>query len=180
MTVSSIGWRLKQMKTSYLSPTAWLSEASRDGLGNHFWIDTRLLSVKVKCPDPGVDSHDQKPDRGDMEWTTPINVNPVREECGQRAGIWCLRLYRCINNPQLSIGERLDEWPRDHEETTLVFFRSWSRYSSSIYFHAFFDKLSNKLLWLFCLFVFPDEIAFSSIRAPFYRSRKKISASFQF
>ena len=26
--------------------------------------DTRLLSVKVKCPDPGVASHDQKPDRG--------------------------------------------------------------------------------------------------------------------
>ena len=52
------------MKTSYLSPTAWLSEASRDGLGNRFWIDTRLLSVKVKCPDPGVASHDQKPDRG--------------------------------------------------------------------------------------------------------------------
>ena len=85
-----------------------------------------------------------------------------------------------INKPQLSIGERLGEWPRDHEETTLVFFRSWSRYFSSMYFHAFFDKLSNKLLWLFCLFVFPDEIAFSSIRAPFYRSRKKISASFQF
>ena len=36
-----------------------------DRLGNHFWIGTRLLSVKVKCPDPGVDSHDQKPDRGD-------------------------------------------------------------------------------------------------------------------
>ena len=58
-----------------------------------------------------------------------------------------------INKPQLSIGERLGEWPRDHEETTLVFFRSWSRYFSSMYFHAFFDKLSNKLLWLFCLFV---------------------------
>ena len=35
-----------------------------DGLGNCFWIDTRLLSVKVKCPDPGVALHDQKPDRG--------------------------------------------------------------------------------------------------------------------
>ena len=66
MTVQSIGlWRLKQMKTSYLSPTAWLSEAWRDGLGNRFWIDTRLLSVNVKCPDPGVASHDQKPDSGD-------------------------------------------------------------------------------------------------------------------
>ena len=39
-------------------------KTSRDGLGNPFWIDTRLLSVKVKCPDPGVASHDQKPDRG--------------------------------------------------------------------------------------------------------------------
>ena len=39
-------------------------KASRDGFGNRFWIDTRLLSVKVKCPDPGVASHDQKPDRG--------------------------------------------------------------------------------------------------------------------
>ena len=33
-----------------------------------------------------------------------------------------------------------------------------------MYFHVFFDKLSNKLLRLFCLsFFFPDEIAFSSI-----------------
>ena len=69
MTVKSIGlWRLKQMNTSSLSPTAWLSEsASRNGLGNGFWIDTRntrLLSVKVKCPDPWVASHDQKPDMG--------------------------------------------------------------------------------------------------------------------
>ena len=39
-------------------------KASRDGLGYPFWIDTRLLSVKVKCPDPGVASHDQKPDSG--------------------------------------------------------------------------------------------------------------------
>ena len=68
-----------------------------------------------------------------------------------------------INKPQLSIGERLGEWLRDHEQTTLVFFRSWSRYFSSMYFHVFFDKLSNKLLRLFWLFVFPDEIAFSSI-----------------
>ena len=57
------------------------------------------------------------------------------------------------------------EWLRDHKETTLVFFSTWSRYFSSMYFHVFFVKLSNKLLWLFCLFVcyFPDEIAFSSI-----------------
>ena len=39
------------------------------------------------------------------------------------------------------------------EETTLVFFRSWSRYFSSMCFHVFFDKLSNKLLWLFFLFL---------------------------
>ena len=55
------------MKTSYLSPSfsqCDFQKASRDGLGNRFWIDTRLLSVKVKSPDPGVASHDQKPDRG--------------------------------------------------------------------------------------------------------------------
>ena len=39
-------------------------KASRDGLVYRFWIDTRLLSVKVKCPNPGVASHDQKPDMG--------------------------------------------------------------------------------------------------------------------
>ena len=43
-------------------------KASRNGLGNRVWIDTRntrLLSVKVKCTDPGVALHDQKPDMGD-------------------------------------------------------------------------------------------------------------------
>ena len=55
-----------------------------------------------------------------------------------------------INKPQLSIGE----WLRNYKETALVFFRSWSRYFSSMYFPVFFDKLSNKLLWLFCFFVF--------------------------
>ena len=50
------------MKTSHLSPTAWLSESLEGRIfGNCFWIDTRLLLVKIKCPDPGVD---QKPDRG--------------------------------------------------------------------------------------------------------------------
>ena len=43
-----------------------------------------------------------------------------------------------INKPQLS-SEWLGEWLRNHEETTLVFFRSWTRYFSSMYFHAFFD-----------------------------------------
>ena len=63
----------------------------------------------------------------------------------------------------------IGEWLRDHEETILVFFRSWWWYFSFLYFHVFFDKLSNKLLWLFCLFacflffVFSYEIAFSSI-----------------
>ena len=56
---------------------------------------------------------------------------------------WMIRL-------QLFIGE----WLRGHEETILVFFRSWSRYFSFLSFHVFFDKLSNKLLWLFYLFVF--------------------------
>ena len=86
----------------------------------------------------------------------------------------------------------MGEWLRDHEETTLVFFRSWSRHFSSMYFHVFFVKLSNKLLWLFCLFVcyFPDKTAFSSILrdelkrfasgAILYFVEKKISANFQF
>ena len=53
------------MKPLHLSPTAWLSESLEGRTnGNRFWIDTRLLSVKVKWPDPGVASHDQKPDRG--------------------------------------------------------------------------------------------------------------------
>ena len=66
-----------------------------------------------------------------------------------------------MNRLQFSIGE----WLRAHEENILVFFRSWSRYFSFMYFQVFFDKLSNKLLGLFCLFVsfFPDETAFSSI-----------------
>ena len=38
-----------------------------------------------------------------------------------------------INKPQLSIGE----WLCNHEENTLVFFRSWSRYFSAMYFHVF-------------------------------------------
>ena len=44
---------------------------------------------------------------------------------------------------------------------TLIFFRSWSMYFSSMYFHVFFVKLSNKLLWLFYLFViFPMKLHF--------------------
>ena len=61
---------------------------------------------------------------------------------------WCR-----INKPQLSASDLIGEWLLDHEETTLVFFRSWSRYFSSMCFHVFFNKLSNKLLWLFCLFL---------------------------
>ena len=73
-------------------------------------------------------------------------------------------LCRMIRLQFNSIGE----WLRDHEETILVFFRSWWWYFSFLYFHVFFDKLSNKLLWLFCLFacfffIFSYEIAFSSI-----------------
>ena len=62
----------------------------------------------------------------------------------------------------LLASDSIGEWLHDHEETTLVFFRSWSRYFSSMCFHVLFDKLSDKLLWLFvcfCLFSF-DEIAF--------------------
>ena len=62
-----------------------------------------------------------------------------------------------INKSQLSIGE----WLRSHEEKTLVIFRSWPRYFGSMYFHVFFDRLSNKLSWLLCLFViFPVKLHF--------------------
>ena len=58
---------------------------------------------------------------------------------------------------QLFIGE----WLRGHEETILGFFRSWSSYFSFLSFHVFFDKLSNKLLWLFYSFVsFPMKLHF--------------------
>ena len=75
--------------------------------------------------------------------------------------ITCLYSLCRMNRLQLSIGK----WLRDHKETILVFFRSWSRYVSFMYFHVFFDKLSNKLMGFFCLSVtlFSDEIAFSSI-----------------
>ena len=61
----SVKYRIMAIKTNknFLQQRDF-QKASRDGLGNRFWIDTRLLSVKVKCPDPGVASHDQKPDRG--------------------------------------------------------------------------------------------------------------------
>ena len=95
MTVKSIRlWRLKQMKTSSLSLTAWLSEStSRKGLGNGFWIDTgntRLLSVKVKCPDPWVASHDQKPD---MEIVSGIKALPLARTPPPPHGIY---IGRCI------------------------------------------------------------------------------------
>ena len=43
-------------------------------------INTRLLLVKVKCPDPGVASHDQKPDSGDSlrhQIPTPCPHSPA-------------------------------------------------------------------------------------------------------
>ena len=79
---------------------------------------------------------------------------------------WLLVIYILdvgqTSRSYLSASDSIGEWLRDHEETTLVFFRSWSRYFSSMCFHVFFDKLSNKLLWLFvCFSLFSfDEIAF--------------------
>ena len=67
----SLKYRIMAIKTNenfipFSNNVTFRTEASSgDGLGNCFWIDTRLLSVKVKCPDPGVASHDQKPDSGD-------------------------------------------------------------------------------------------------------------------
>ena len=62
-----IRWELEDktfLKIDIILQQPDFQKASRDGLGNRFWMDTRLLLVKVKCPDPGVTSHDQKPDRG--------------------------------------------------------------------------------------------------------------------
>ena len=57
----------------------------------------------------------------------------------------------------------------------------------SMYFHVFVDKLSNKLLWLFCLFViFPMKLHFLRNELKRFASgailsfAEKISASFQF
>ena len=64
-----------------------------------------------------------------------------------------------INNPQLSIGE----WLRNHGDTKQLssFVAGQWMYFSSMYFHVFFVKLSNKLLWLFYLFViFPMKLHF--------------------
>ena len=43
-------------------------------------INTRLLLAQVKCPDPGVGSHDQKPDSGDSlrhQIPTPCPHSPA-------------------------------------------------------------------------------------------------------
>ena len=64
-----------------------------------------------------------------------------------------------INNPQLSIGE----WLRNHGDTKQLssFVAGQWMYFSSMYFHVFFVKLSNKLLWLFYLVViFPMKLHF--------------------
>ena len=63
---------------------------------------------------------------------------------------------------QSSIGE----WLRDHEETAPVFSCSWSRYFSFMYtiFMCFSINFQTSSYGFFVfLFVFPDEIAFSSI-----------------
>ena len=82
------------MKPSYFLQQRDFQKASRDGLGNRFWIDTRLLSVKVKCPDPGVASHDQKPDIGD----SPRHQIPSPCPHSPRHGIY---IDRCITRCEL-------------------------------------------------------------------------------
>ena len=60
----------------------------------------------------------------------------------------------------------IGEWLRDHEETALVFSCSWSRYFSFMYtiFMCFSINFQTSSYGFFVfLFVFPDEIAFSSI-----------------
>ena len=61
---------------------------------------------------------------------------------------------------QLSIGE----WLHDHEDTILVFFRSWSRYLVSRIFLCLSINFKQTLLAFFVsFFFFPNEIAFSRI-----------------
>ena len=52
----SVKYRIIKWKLHVFLQQRDFQKALRDGLGNRFWIDTRLLSVKVKCPDPGVAS----------------------------------------------------------------------------------------------------------------------------
>ena len=68
----SLKYRIMAIKTKWKLHTFLqqhdFQKASRVGLGNRFWMNTWLLSVQLKCPDPGVPgdaSDDQKPDRGD-------------------------------------------------------------------------------------------------------------------
>ena len=71
-------------------------------------------------------------------------------------------LFFMSDRLQSSIGE----WLRDHEETALVFSCSWSRYFSFMYtiFMCFSINFQTSSYGFFVfLFVFPDEIAFSSI-----------------
>ena len=97
------------MKTSYLSPSfsqCDFQKASRDGLGNRFWIDIRLLAVKVKCPDPGVASHDQKPDMGNsLRHQIPAPC-PHSPPPAPRHGIY---IDRCINCVFVFIHEK-ENW----------------------------------------------------------------------
>ena len=45
----------------------------------------------------------------------PINVNPVGRECGQRTGIWCLRLSprRAFDRAKRSRGRNIWLWPTE-------------------------------------------------------------------
>ena len=63
--IDSLKYRIMAIKTNEnFIPFSNSVTFRRNRTGNRFWIDTRntrLLLVKVKCPNPGVASHDQKP-----------------------------------------------------------------------------------------------------------------------
>ena len=120
------------MKTSYLSPTAWLSEASRDGLGNRFWIDTRLLSVKVKCPDPGVASHDQKPDSGDSlrhQIPTPCPHSPPPNPHGIYIDR-CIIYWTCSHNARRQV---IGSWRRAMKHGPCIILHRSNLYWNRLY-----------------------------------------------
>ena len=90
-------------------------KASRDRLSNRFWTDTRLLSVKVKCPDPGIASHEQKPNKEDsLRHQIPVPCPHSPPPCPPPPppppphGIyidWCIMARKCNIGVQKTISK---------------------------------------------------------------------------
>ena len=95
----------------------------------------------------------------------PINVNPVRGECGQGAGIWCLRLSPCrafdrAKRPQSSITENNSSFctlPSCLAYISLIFSYPWIEFGNTqrqnIFVHEFMNTFFPFLKSLYNLFV---------------------------